>query len=164
MPGPGNKLRNSRSSGKKSHIMDLSRIGRFSVAMKWLTVSAGWLTLVGASWSADDPGARAVQQQLLQRQQQQEALQLRMQQQQRAVQSPPADARQNQAREKMQIEQQQQQQALHYRQGIEPQPAQPADDEGTRRAKAEMERLRAQRESQEQARRFEREMQQEPPK
>ena len=117
---------------------------RFSAGMKRLAVSAGWLALVGASWGADDTGARALQQQLLQRQQQQDELQLRMQQQQRAVQSPPADARQKQAREMLQIERQQQQQALHYQQSIEPPVAQPTDDEGTRRAKAEMERLKAQ--------------------
>jgi len=136
---------------------------RISAGMKRLAISAGWLALASAAWGADDPGTRAVQQQLLQRQQQQDALQLRMQQQQRAVLSPLADAREKQAREKLQIEQQQQQQALHYRQGIEPPAAQPADDEGTRRAKAEMGRLKAQQQSQEQARRSEREMQQERP-
>ena len=127
-------------------------------------ISAGWLALASTAWGADDPGARAMQQQVLQRQQQQDALQLRMQQQQRAVQSPPADVREKQAREKLQIEQQQQQQALHYRQGIEPPAAQPADDEGTRRAKAEMGRLKAQQVSQEQMRRSEQEMQRERPK
>ncbi len=144
--------------------MFLSPGRRFSVAIGRLAAGTGWLALAGVCWGADDPGARAVQQQLLQRQQQQDALQLRMQQQQRAVQSPPVDARLNQAREKLQIEQQQQQQGLHYRQGIEPPAAQPADDEGTRRAKAELERLKAQQQSQEQARRSEWEMQQERPK
>ena len=131
--------------------------------MKWPAICAG-IVLAGACWGADDPGARAVQQQLLQRQQQQDSLQLRMQQQQRTVQSPQADTREKQAWEKLLLEQQQQQQALHYRQGVEPPVAQPADDEGARLAKADMERLKAQQASQEQVRRFEQEMQQERPK
>ena len=140
--------------------MNLSPERRLSPLMKWLAICEG-IVLAGACWGADDPGARAVQQQLLQRQQQQDSLQLRMQQQQRAAQSPPADSREKQAREKLQLEQQQQQQALHYRQGVEPPAMQPADDEGTGRAKAEMGRVKAQRQSQEQVRRFEQELQQE---
>jgi hypothetical protein len=123
-----------------------------------LTV-AGWAALVAAAWGAEDSGARAFQQHQLQRQQQQEVLQLRMQQQQRAVQSFPADPRQKQAQEKLQADQQLQQQQLHYRQAIEPETAQPSDDEGTRRAKAESGRLDAQRRSQQQIRQSARELQ-----
>ena len=43
---------------------------------------------------------------------------------------------------------------MHYRQQIEPPTAQPADDEGTRRAKERMEREKAQRQSQQQLQRF----------
>jgi hypothetical protein len=112
-------------------------------------ISAGWLALAGAAWGADDPGARALQQQLLQRQQQQEALQLRMQQQQRVAPNPPRDARQTQAQEQLQVGQRQRQQELHYRQGIEPITAQPSDDAGTHRAKEGMELQRVQQRGQE---------------
>ena len=124
-----------------------------------IRVAMGGVALAVAqlAWGAEDPGARALQQHQLQRQQQDDALQLRMQQQQRAVQSPPAGARQKQVLEKLQTDRQQQQQALHYRQSIAPPVAQPTDDEGTRGAKAEMERLRAQQQSQQQARQLERE-------
>jgi hypothetical protein len=105
---------------------------------------AGWLLLAApAVGRADDPGARAVQQQQLQRQQQQESLQLRMQQQQRAVQSPPQNAEQRQALERLQIERRQRQQALHYRQGIEFAARRPAGDAATRRAQEDIERMRA---------------------
>ncbi len=98
--------------------------------------------LVAPVWGAEDPGARALQQQLLLRQQQQEALQLRMQQQHIAP-SAPADARQRLLLEQLQMEQRQRQAQQHYRQAIEPPTAQPSDDEGTRRAKAEMELQKA---------------------
>lgn len=110
---------------------------------------------------ADDPGMRALQQQQLLRQQQDAELQLRLQHAQRAVQSPPADAQKKQAQERLSIDQQQRQQQSHYRQSIEPQAAQPADDFGTRRAKTEMERFRARQQDQQQTRQFEREMQRE---
>src|SRR5262245_35381708 len=96
----------------------------------WLA-SVACASLTGVAAGAEDPGARALQQQQLQRQQQQDALQLRMQQQQRAVQTPPADARQQQTLRQLEIEQQQRQQDLQYRQGIEPSTAQPTDDIGT---------------------------------
>jgi hypothetical protein len=99
--------------------------------------------LVAPAWGAEDPGARVLQQHQLERQQQQEALQLRMQQQQKGVQAAPADARQRQALEQQQLEQRQRLDQQHYRQAIEPPTAQPSDDEGTRRAKAEMERQKA---------------------
>lgn len=117
--------------------------------------------LAGIATAADDPGAKALQQNQLQRQQQQDALQLRMQQQQqRATQAPPTDAHQQQAGRQLEIEQQQRQRELHYRQGLEPSTAQPIDDEGTRRAKAQLEQQRAQRESERQLQRFDREMRQ----
>jgi hypothetical protein len=107
------------------------------------------LALPAGAGGAEDPGARALQQQQIQRQQQQDALQLRLQQQQRATQNPPQDARQKQAVEKLTIDQRQRQQELHYRQDIAPPTAQPSDDAGTRRAKEAMEREQAQRQGQE---------------
>lgn len=124
------------------------------------SIAIACAVLVPPAWGAEDPGARALQQHQLQRQQQQEALQLRMQQHQRGVQSAPADAQQRQALEQLQSEQRQWQEQLHYRQAIEPATAQPSDDEGTRRAKAEMERQQAQQESQRQIRQSDRELQQ----
>jgi hypothetical protein len=117
--------------------------------------------LAGAAGGAEDPGARALQQHQTQRQQQQDAFQLRMQQQQRATQAPPADTRQQQAGKQLEIEQQQRQQELHYRQGIEPSIAQPTDDDGTRRAKAQLEQQKAQRQGSRQLQRFDGETQQE---
>ena len=122
--------------------------------------ATGWAALLIAAaltapaWGAEDPGARALQQNQLQRQQQQDALQLRMQQQ-NATQNRPADARRQPAPEQLQIDQRQQQQQLHYRQAIEPGTAQPSDDEAGRRAKAQMELNKAQEQSQQQLRRFE---------
>ncbi|HET9404909.1 MAG TPA: hypothetical protein VFO57_10045, partial [Burkholderiales bacterium] len=126
-----------------------------------LATAAGCAALITSVWGADDPGARALEQHQLQRQQQQEALQLRMQQQQRAVQSTPADPRQKQAQEKLRADQQLQQQQLHYRQAIEPAAAQPSDDQGARRAKAERDRLEAQRQGQRQIRQSDWDLQQE---
>lgn len=131
-------------------------IGSFSAGV------IGWVALAAVAWGADDPGARALQQHQLQRQQQQEALQLRMQQQQRVVQEAPVDPRRRQAMDQLQIDQQQQQHQLHYRQGIEPASAQPSDDDGTRRAKAQLELEKAQLQSQQQLRRFESELQAKP--
>lgn len=118
-----------------------------------------WATLAAPAWG-DDAAPKALQQHQLQRQQQQEQLQLRMHQQQRAVQSPATDARQKQAIDLLEINQQQRQQELQYRQQIEPQTAQPSDDEGTRRAKAQMEQQKAQQQSQQQLQRFDSELQQ----
>ena len=120
------------------------RLQRRDPQMNPCSIAIACAMLVTPAWGAEDPGARVLQQHQLQRQQQQEALQLRMQQQQHGVQSAPADARQRQALEQLQLEQRQRQDQLHYRQAIEPSTAQPSDDEGTRRAKAEMERQRAQ--------------------
>lgn len=142
----------------------MSRI-RSNATKRWRILGpfAGGAVLIAfqLAWSAEDPGARALQQHQLQRQQQEEATQLRQLQQQRAAQSPPSGVREQQALEKLQIDQQQRQQALHYRQSIEHQAMPPADDEGTRRAKAELELLRARQQSQQQARQFDRELQRE---
>ena len=138
-------FRKSRSRGNKSRFAAASdRKGLIYWANLFLAVV---MMIAGvAAAGAEDPGARAVQQNQLQRQQQQEALQLRMQQQQRATQNSPQDARQKQELEKLQVQQRQRQQELHYRQSIEPATAQPSDDMGTRVAKEDMERKNAQRE------------------
>lgn len=129
-------------------------------ATGWVAVlaAAGFLA---AAWGAEDPGARALQQNQLQRQQQQDALQLRMQQQ-NATQNRPKDARRQPALEQTQTDQLQQQQQLQYRQTIEPGTAQPSDDEATRRAKAQIELNKAQDLGQQQLRRFESELRQPP--
>jgi len=127
--------------------------------MKQIVAIIGCAALAAPAWGADDPGARALQEHQLQRQQQQDALQLRMQQQQRAVQSPPAGSQQQQATKQLEIDQQQRQQDLHYRQGIVPSAAHPSDDEGARRAKAQIEQQRAQQQSQQQLRSFDAESQ-----
>lgn len=114
--------------------------------------------LPAGAGGAEDPGARALQQQQIQRQQRQDALQLRMQQQQSAVQNPPQDLRQKQDLEKLTIEQRQRQQQLNYRQDIGPATAQPTDDAGARRAKEAMEREKAQRQGQELLRRSDAEL------
>ena len=122
------------------------------------------VTLSGAAAAlgADDPGTQALQQHQLQRQQQQDALQLRMQQQQGSVQNPPANARQQQANRQLETDQHQRQQELHYRQGVEPVSVQPSEDEGTRRANAQMDLQKAQQQSQQQLRRFESELEAKP--
>ena len=127
--------------------------------MKRLAAIIGCVALAAPVWSADDPALRALQQHQLQRQQQQDALQLRMQQQHRAVQSPPAGSQQQQATKQLEIDQQQRQQDLHFRQGIESSAAHPSDDEGARRAKAQIELQRAQQQSQQQLRSFDAESQ-----
>lgn len=114
----------------------------------------------GLAWGADEPGARALQEHQIMRQQQQETLHLRMQQQQRSLQSPPAGARESEELERLQINQEQRQQQLHYRLDIEPPTAHPDDDAGARRAKAGLERQRAQRQSEQQLHRFDSELQQ----
>jgi len=130
-----------------------------------LTFLNGFLILLGcavpagAAWG-EDAAQKALQQNQLQRQQQQDQLLLRMQQQQRNVQSPSANARQQQERERIEINQRQRQQALQYRQQIEPPSAQPSDDEGTRRAKAQIERQHAQQQSRRQLQRFDQERRQ----
>ena len=118
------------------------------------------LAMLPGTAGSDDPAQKALQQQLLQRQQQQDQLQLRMRQQQRNLQSPPVDTRQQQTLQQLEVNQRERQQELHYRQSIEPPTAQPSDDEGTHRAKAEMERQRAQEQGQQQLQRFDSELQQ----
>lgn len=125
-----------------------------------LAVAVGCASFAASAAGADDPGARALQQHQLQRQQQQDALQLRMQQQQRATQSAPADSRQQQQARQLEIDQQQRQQELHYRQGIEPPTAQPSDDDGTRRAKTNIELQQARQQGQRELRRLDTETQQ----
>jgi hypothetical protein len=127
--------------------------------VKQLAAIIGCVAFAIPAWGADDPAARALQQHQLQRQQQQDALQLRMQQQQHAVQSPPADSQQLQAMKQLEIDQQQRQQDLHYRQSIEPSATHPSDDEGSRRAKVQIEQERAQQQSQQQLRSFDAESQ-----
>ena len=119
------------------------------------------LTLIWAlSAGAEDASLRALQRSQQQRQQQQDELQLRMQQYQRSSQTPPADARQEQALRQLELDQLQRQQTLHYRQNLNVPPASPVDDEGTRRAKAQIEQQRAAQESRRQLQRFDWEMEQ----
>jgi hypothetical protein len=119
-----------------------------------------WILAMPA-WGAEDAASRALQQNQLLRQQQQDQLQLRMQQYQRNGQNPPADARQRQALEQLELNQQLQQQLLHLQQQRERQvrPELPSDDEGTRRAKAQIEERRARQESRRQLDQFDRELQ-----
>jgi hypothetical protein len=107
----------------------------------------------GLAWA--DPTAKATQQQQFQRQQQEDALQLRMRQQQRETRVAPADAKQKQALEQLHAGQRARQQALHDRQAVEPGTATPGDDAGTRAAKAELERRKAEDESRRQLQRLE---------
>lgn len=111
------------------------------------------VAVAGAAW-AQDPGAQEVQRNLQKRQQQQDELQLRMQQQQRSLQDPPADAAQQRSVRQLEIEQRLQQEELHYRQNINQPPASITDDEGTRRAKSQIEQDRARQQSEQQLRRF----------
>ena len=129
-------------------------------ARRWAALFAA-AAVSAMACGAEDPAARALQQNQLQRQQQQDALQLRMQQQ-NATQNLPADTRRQPALEQLQVDQRQQQQQLHYRQTIEPGTAQPSDDEAGRRAKAQMELHKAQEQSQRQLRRFESELRRAP--
>lgn len=117
--------------------------------------------LAGPAFGAEDAAQRALQQNQLGRQQQQDQLQLKMQQYQRNTQTPPADARQRQAIEQLELNQQLRQQQLHQQQQRELQarPESPADDEGTRRAKAQIEQQRARQESRRQLQQFDRERQ-----
>lgn len=123
-------------------------------------LASGCAAMAGPVQGSDDPGARALRQHQLQWQQQQEAVELRLQQQQRAVQSPPADLRWRQRAQQLDLDQQQRQQELHYRQGVEPPAGQPSDDEGTHRAKAQMDLQRARQQGEQQLHRFETQAQQ----
>lgn len=128
---------------------------RFDIKKLRPSVGAVCWAIAGAVPAAEDPGFRAQQQQQLERRQQEDALQLRMRQEQRATQHPPADLRERQALDASQARQRTQQRELHYRQSIERASTHPDDDEGTRRAKAELERRRAQLESEQQLQRME---------
>ena len=133
-------------------------MGTVSATSLFLCVLAG-LALASPVWGSD-PALREVQRNQQMRQQQQDALQLRMQQYHRSAQTPPADAREQEVVRQLEIEQRQRQQELHYRQGIDVQPALPSDDEGTRRAKAQIEQQRAEQQGQQQLRRFDWELEQ----
>lgn len=148
----------SHSRGNKSHFLAFGGHKRLIYLVNVLAAGAMMVAGVAAK-GAEDPGARATQQNQLQRQQQQEALQLRMQQQQRATQNPPQDSRQKQELETLQAQQRQRQQQLHYRQDIEPAIAQPSDDVGTRRAKEDMVRKKVQREGEAELQRSDAELQ-----
>ena len=121
-----------------------------------LLVVALLLTLSVPALGADDPGVRALQQNQLQRRQQQDQLQLKMQQYQRNTQNPPADVPQRQAIEQLELSQQLRQQQMHQRQqrNFQARPELPSEDEGTRRAKAQIEQQRARRESRQQLEQF----------
>jgi hypothetical protein len=136
----------------------LSELEAVQANMKSLVclISLGAFTL--AAW-ADDPAAREVQRNQIQRQQQQDELQLRMQQYQRGTPSPGTFPHE-QAIRQLEIQQLQRQHEMHYRQQQNVPPASPADDEGTRRAKAQIEQQRAQQESRRQMQRFDWEMEQ----
>jgi hypothetical protein len=116
------------------------------------------VALVPPVW-ADDPGARELQRNQLQRQQQQDELQLRMQQYQRSAPSS-GSLSPDQGIRQLEIKQLQRQRELHYRQNQNVVPPAPMDDEGTRRAKAQIEQQRAQQESRRQMQRFDWEMEQ----
>jgi hypothetical protein len=119
-----------------------------------LWVCLAGFVLVLPAW-ASDPAQREVRRSQQVRQHQQDELQLRMQQYHRSLEAPPTDARRQ-----LEIDQRRRQQQLHYRQSIEVQPPSPADDEGTHRAKAQIEQQRAQQESERELQRFDRELQQ----
>jgi hypothetical protein len=127
-------------------------------------LGAGLCLLLTVIWAlsagAEDASLRALQRNQQQRQQQQEELQLRMQQYQRSSQTPPGNARQEQAIRQLEIDQLQRQQALHYRQNLNVPPPAPIDDEATQRAKAQIDQQRAAQESRRQLQRFDWEMEQ----
>ena len=119
------------------------------------------LAFAGLARAQDDAAARALQQNQLQRQQQQERLQLKMQQDLRGAQNPPADASQRREMEQLQLDQAQRQQQLHLQQqrALQSRPELPSDDAGTRDAKARIEQERNARESRQQLRQFDWELQ-----
>lgn len=117
----------------------------------------------GPAWGDQDPALGELQRHQQMRQQQQDELLLRMMQQQRRAQNPPANARQEQSLRQIEIEQLQRQRELHYRHSLEFQPAVPADDEGTRRAKSQIGLQRAREQSEQQLRQFDWQLLQESP-
>jgi hypothetical protein len=128
---------------------------RMSRLLRFCSVA---IALVPSAW-ADDPAARELQRSQLQRQQQQDELQLRMQQYQRNAPSS-GSLHPDQGVRQLEIEQLQRQRELHYRQNQNVAPPAPMDDEGTRRAKAQIEQQRAQQESRRQMQHFDWEMEQ----
>ena len=131
-----------------------------SVFRPWPILCSVSAVIWALSAGAGDASLRELQRNQQQRQQQQDELQLRMQQYQRSSQTPPANARQEQAIRQLEIEQLQRQQALHYRQNMNVPPPSPVDDEAARRAKAQIEQQRAAQEARRQLQRFDREMEQ----
>jgi hypothetical protein len=119
------------------------------------------LFLVASAWGAEDPTLRAVQQNQLQRQHQQDQLQLRMQQYQSSTRYPPQDTRERQALEQLEMSQalRQQQLQLQQQRDFQVRPEASGDDEGVRRAKAQIEQTRARQEAQRQLQQFDRELQ-----
>ena len=131
---------------------------------KWpVLIVLAELALTAPAWG-NAPAQRELQRNQHLRQQQQDEFQLRMQQHQRSVQTPPADPREQQAIRQLEIDQRQRQQELHYRQNVDVQPVLPSDDEGTRRAKAQIEQQRARQQSEQQLQRFDWEQQQAGPR
>ena len=86
-----------------------------------------------------------------------------MQQHQRGAQNPLPDVRSRLATEQLEVNQQLRQQQLHHQQQREQltRPEMPSDDPGTRSAKAQLERQRAEAESRRQLRQFDWERQDE---
>ena len=123
--------------------------------------AAVFLALAEAAGGADDPAARALQQNQLLRQQQQDQMQLRMQQYQHSAQNPPADARQGQVLEQLELDQalRQQQLQMEQRRALQTRPDVPSEDAGTRAAKAQIDQARARQESQRQLQQFDWELQ-----
>jgi hypothetical protein len=136
------------------HKSDIS-VGKNSAVLALL------LVLAGPAWSADDPGARAVQQLQLQRQQQQDQLQLEMQQSQLNSMNPPADARQGQATQQLELDQslRQQQLQMDQQRALQARPDLLPDGLGTRAAQAPIEQQRARQDSQRQLQQFDVELQ-----
>ncbi|MCC7486144.1 MAG: hypothetical protein IT529_14315 [Burkholderiales bacterium] len=122
-------------------------------AMAWLACAAGGVA------GAEDPGARALQQNELQRQQQLDQLRLRMQQQQSRARASREDAGGRGALERLEADQVQRQQRLHLEQQREvgSRPEAPSDDTGAREARRQLELQRARRESERQLTGFEQE-------
>ena len=114
------------------------------------------------AWGAEDATQRALQQNQLYRQQQQDQLQLKMQQYQSGARNPAPDARSRQAIERLEIDQalRQQQLQLQQQRELQRRPDVPGDDEGVRRAKAQIDQDRTRRDGQRQLQQFERELQQ----
>src|SRR3977135_1745475 len=118
----------------------------------WRLGSSILLFAFAPPWAADE-ALKALQYNQLLRDQQQDRLQLRMQQYQTGVR---ADPRQRPALEQLEINQalRQQQLQLHQQRELQARPEAPSDDEGVRRAKAQIEEQRARHESRLQLQQF----------